>query len=148
MKVLAATNRDVDQLVREQRFRNDLFFRLNVLRLEMLPLRERRGDIPILAQHFLDRLCAQPGTQRKTLAPASMTKLSRMDWPGNVRELSNVIQSAFVFAEGLQILLCVSVSPCDSSDALGFARRGVTSLPGIRTAAMDYGSRARPLQQA
>jgi DNA-binding NtrC family response regulator len=102
--VLAATNRDLEHLMREQRFRSDLYFRLNVLRLHMLPLRERRGDIVVLAQHFLDTLCAQHGGLRKTLAPATISKLAARHWEGNVRELSNTIQRAFVYAEGEQIL--------------------------------------------
>jgi len=102
--VLAATNRDLEQLMREQRFRGDLFFRLNVLRLHMVPLRERRGDIALLAQHFLDTLCAQHRCARKTLAAATIARLTAREWEGNVRELSNAIRRAFVYAEGPQIL--------------------------------------------
>jgi two-component system response regulator GlrR len=103
VNVLAATNRDLDQLVHQQIFRDDLFFRLNVLRLHMVPLRERRRDVGLLARHFLEALCAENGA-RKTLAAATVSKLSGMEWKGNVRELANVIQRAFVFAEGSQIL--------------------------------------------
>jgi DNA-binding NtrC family response regulator len=104
VNVLAATNRSLDQLVHQQVFRSDLFFRLNVLQLHMVPLRERRGDVTLLARHFLDALCAENGTGRKTLAAATLAKLCAMEWKGNVRELANVIQRAFVFAEGPQIL--------------------------------------------
>ena len=104
VNVLAATNRDLDELVREKRFRADLFFRLSVLRMHMPPLRDRRDDIPMLARHFLDTLCADEGIARKTLAPATLVAMQRTDWPGNVRELYNIVQRAFVFADGPQVL--------------------------------------------
>jgi DNA-binding NtrC family response regulator len=104
LDVVAATNHDLEAMVRAKQFRSDLFFRLSVLRLHMMPLRERRGDIALLARHFLEMACAQAGVARKTLALATIGKLTNYDWPGNVRELYNVIQSAVVFSEGAQIL--------------------------------------------
>jgi DNA-binding NtrC family response regulator len=104
VNVIAATNQDLECLVREKRFRPDLFFRLAVLRLHIMPLRERIEDIPILAQHFLDMLCAEKGIPAKVIAPATLAQLRCSDWPGNVRELFNVVQQAFAFAEGPQIL--------------------------------------------
>jgi DNA-binding NtrC family response regulator len=92
VNVLAATNRDLEKMVSEQRFRSDLFFRLNVLRLHMIPLRERRGDIPILAHHFVELLCAEQGQLTKSLAATTVDQLMRADWPGNVRQLESVIQ--------------------------------------------------------
>lgn len=118
VNVLAASNRDLEQLMREQHFRGDLFFRLNVLRVHMVPLRERRGDIPVLAQHFLDTLCAQHGAMRKMLAPAALARLASLDWAGNVRELSNLIQRAFVYAEGPQILPCHLQGP-EAAESVG-----------------------------
>jgi two-component system response regulator GlrR len=106
VNVLAATNRDLEQQVRDQSFRGDLFYRLNVLRVHMVPLRERKDDIPILARHFLDQLCAQHGSGCKTLTSGALARLVSFDWKGNVRELSNLIQRAFVYAEGAQILPC------------------------------------------
>jgi DNA-binding NtrC family response regulator len=110
VNVLAATNRDLEKMVSEQRFRSDLFFRLNVLRLDMIPLRERRGDIPILARHFLDMLCAEQGESPKSLATPTIAQLMRANWPGNVRELYNVMHRAVVFAQGPEILL-VDIMP-------------------------------------
>jgi DNA-binding NtrC family response regulator len=104
LNVVAATNQDLEALVRENRFRSDLFFRLGVLRLHLVPLRERREDIPLLAQHFLETLYVEEGTPPKRYASATLALLARMPWPGNVRELFNVVQSAFVAAEGRQIL--------------------------------------------
>jgi two-component system response regulator GlrR len=104
INVLAATNQDLDELVREKRFRPDLFFRLSVLRLHMVPLRDRRDDVPLLAQHFLDGLAVEEGISPKRLAPACLMALSRMRWAGNVRELHHVLERAFVAAEGPLIL--------------------------------------------
>ena len=104
VNVVAATNQDLEALVRENCFRSDLFFRLGVLRLHLVPLRERREDVPLLAQHFLETLYVEEGTPPKRYASATLALLARMPWPGNVRELFNVVQSAFVAAEGRQIL--------------------------------------------
>jgi DNA-binding NtrC family response regulator len=101
--VLAATNRDLEKLVQQGKFRSDLFFRLSVLRIHMPPLRNRREDIPLLARHFVDALSAESRCGGKILLPGAYHKLKMLDWPGNVRELYNVIQRAFVAAEGLDI---------------------------------------------
>jgi DNA-binding NtrC family response regulator len=106
VRVIAATNRDLEAYLREQRFRPDLYFRLNVLRLQLPPLRERRGDIPLLARHFLERTCPASGTPLKSLTPGALRMLEAYDWPGNVRELFNVVQRAVVFSPGLPILPC------------------------------------------
>src|SRR5262245_29449907 len=103
LNAVAASNQNLDALCLENRFRSELFFRLSVLRLHLVPLRERREDIPLHAQHFLEVLSAEEGTS-KLCAPATLALLARMPWPGNVRELSNVVQSAFVAADGRQIL--------------------------------------------
>jgi len=110
VRVIAATNRNVEDLLRKGEFRSDLYYRLNVLRLDLPPLRERRGDIGLLVQHFLSSLSS----------PC-------YDWPGNVRELFNVVQRAFLFAEGPQILPChipvpLSVEPPESSSRFNDAR--------------------------
>ena len=105
VKIISACNQDLNDLLRERRFRLDLFFRLNVLQLHLVPLRERRSDISILARYFVRRLSAESGTPHKTLAPAALQKLTEYDWPGNVRELYNVIQRAFIFSQGRQIQL-------------------------------------------
>jgi DNA-binding NtrC family response regulator len=100
IRIIAATNLDLDELVRRKLFRSDLYFRLNVLTLTLPPLRERRQDIALLARRFVERLAAETGVEPKTLAPESVNALSRAAWPGNVRELSNVIQRAIVFCQG------------------------------------------------
>ena len=102
VNVIAATNRDIEQSVRERQFRTDLYFRLNVLRVELPPLTKRPTDIPLLARHFLRTHCSHLGA--KSFTPAALRKLELHDWPGNVRELLNVIQRAAVLSEGLHIL--------------------------------------------
>jgi DNA-binding NtrC family response regulator len=104
VKIVAATNRNLKQLVAEKQFRQDLYFRLHVLHLELPPLRERPQDIPMLAEHFLS--IHTPAGERKFLTPAALHKLMSYDWPGNVRELANVIQRAIVFCRGTQISGC------------------------------------------
>jgi len=120
IRIVAAGNRSLDEMVRQQRFRSDLFFRLNVLQLYLPALRHRRGDIPLLARHFVERACGEAGTGRKTLVPAALDALVRAEWPGNVRELYNVIQRAVVFCDGPAILPHhISLSgepPADSPD--------------------------------
>jgi DNA-binding NtrC family response regulator len=104
LSVIAATNQDLESLVEAKRFRSDLFFRLDVLRLHVPPLRDRRADVEILARHFVSVLCQEAGLPRKILTPATLRTLALADWPGNVRELFNVIQRAVLFSEGTQIL--------------------------------------------
>jgi two-component system response regulator PilR (NtrC family) len=99
VRVLAATNKNLEEEVREGRFRQDLFYRLNVIRVEMPPLRARREDIPLLAQHFLEKHAALVG-ERRTLSPAALRRLLELDFPGNVRELENLIERGATLASG------------------------------------------------
>jgi two-component system response regulator GlrR len=110
VKIVAATNCDLEELVRARLFRSDLFFRLNVFRLDLTPLRARRGDIALLARHFASAACAEYGLEPKALAPATIRWLNQQEWPGNVRELYNTIQRAVIYSQGAQIL------PCDLAD--------------------------------
>ena len=102
-RIVSATNRDIEALVREGRFREDLYYRLNVFRLQMPPLRERRGDIPLLAAHLLEKLCSRMGRRPPTLGGAALEKLLAWDFPGNVRELENILERALIFCEGREI---------------------------------------------
>ena len=98
VRVIAATNKDLDDLKNEGVFREDLYYRLNVVRLEIPPLRERREDIPLLARHFLDRFASKNNKEIKGLTPGAMDRLVRYNWPGNVRELMNAVERAVVLA--------------------------------------------------
>jgi DNA-binding NtrC family response regulator len=100
VRVLAATNRDLEREVAAGRFRADLFYRINVVPLELPPLRERREDIRRLAQHFLERARAEAGRGPERLSSAAIAALERFPWPGNVRELQNAIEHAVALAEG------------------------------------------------
>ncbi|HEY1902784.1 MAG TPA: sigma-54 dependent transcriptional regulator [Terracidiphilus sp.] len=104
VRVIAATNRNLEQHVVEKQFRSDLYFRLNVLRFELPPLCQRARDIPLLAQHFLTMYL--PRNVHKTFTSSALHRLSCYHWPGNIRELANVIQRAIVFSQGPQINRC------------------------------------------
>jgi len=100
VRVLAATSRDIRQMLKEGTFREDLFYRLNVITITLPPLRERTDDIPILCEHFLKDICEQKHTEKKRLSPEVMRRLMTYRWPGNVRELRNMLESMMVLAEG------------------------------------------------
>jgi Nif-specific regulatory protein len=100
VRVVAATNRDLAEFVREKQFREDLYYRLSVFELVVPPLRDREQDIELLVNHFLDHFRLQHGRQRISLSPAARDRLLGYHWPGNVRQLRNVIDSAIVMAEG------------------------------------------------
>ncbi len=100
VRVVAATNRNLQQAIQEGRFRSDLYYRLNVVSLEIPPLRERREDIPHLIRHFLDLKSKELGLPRREITPAAVDRLLQYPWPGNVRELENVIERVLVLSPG------------------------------------------------
>jgi DNA-binding NtrC family response regulator len=99
VRVIAATNSDVEQSVRDGRLRRDLYFRLNIIPLRLPPLRDRREDISPLARHFLEKYAAEFGKRLVGFSPAAARALAAYDWPGNVRELEHVVERAVVFSE-------------------------------------------------
>lgn len=100
VRVVATTNRLLEDEVRRGGFRQDLYFRLNVLPIELPPLRERRGDVALLAPYFVEQACAREGRAMKSIAPEALALLDAYDWPGNVRELQNLCERAVVLAKG------------------------------------------------
>jgi two-component system response regulator PilR (NtrC family) len=104
VRFIAATNRDLAQLVAEGKFREDLFYRINVIPVHLPPLRERREDIPLLASHFLERFRAQMGKSVSSISADAMRELELYDWPGNIRELENVIERAVALEQSPAIL--------------------------------------------
>lgn len=100
VRVIAATNRDLEQAVRDKQFRSDLYFRLRVVEIDVPPLRDRLSDISILAEHFLEMFRVHAGRRIDGFAPETLELLSRYSWPGNVRELRNVIERAVVLGMG------------------------------------------------
>jgi transcriptional regulator with PAS, ATPase and Fis domain len=98
VRVVAATNRNLLDAISEGRFRKDLYYRLNVVSVELPPLRARRGDLPHLIRHLLERKCQELGVRPRELAPALVDRLLAHHWPGNVRELENVIERLLVLS--------------------------------------------------
>jgi two-component system, NtrC family, response regulator PilR len=96
VRIIAATNRDLSEMVADNQFREDLFYRISVIPLHLPPLRHRRDDIPLLADHFLTRLNASMGKQIDRISEEALKKLESYDWPGNVRELENAMERAFI----------------------------------------------------
>jgi PAS domain S-box-containing protein len=116
VRIIAASNRDLDKAIQEGRFRADLFYRLSVLPLTLPPLRERRTDIPLLASFFLDRFSRQFGKDIRGISQDTIDALSRYSWPGNIRELQNVIERAVVLCTGSVLRLDHDLLPITGED--------------------------------
>ena len=121
VRLVAATHRDLDELVAEGKLREDLYYRLSVVPLRIPPLRERREDIPSLVAHFLDRACARQHRERKAFAEAAMRILCEYSWPGNVRQLRSCIER----------LVAVVGGPVIHADDLPKEMRTPPARPGI-----------------
>ncbi len=104
IRILSATNRDIDRDVAEGRFREDLFYRLNVVRIRVPPLRERREDIPLIARHYLEQFKAERSLQDLGISKAALNRMLTYAWPGNVRELRNAVERAVVMGNDTEIL--------------------------------------------
>jgi formate hydrogenlyase transcriptional activator len=140
VRLVAATNRDLAQMVAEGRFRNDLYYRLNVFPIVLPPLRERPDGIPPLVRHFTQHFARRMGRRIETIPAATMEALVRYHWPGNVRELQNVIERAVILSPGptLQVSLCDLQSPAIRSQESEFSNQEVSpstldSCPGNST---------------
>ena len=116
VRILAATNRDLQKAIRERHFREDLFYRLNVIAIHVPPLRERKEDIPLLVDAFIRKFCLEMNKEGKKVSPSALKLLMDYHWPGNVRELENVIERAMVIGQSKEI------GPND----LPFARKALT----------------------
>jgi DNA-binding NtrC family response regulator len=123
-RVIAATNRDLETAIRERHFRQDLFYRLNVVQMRMPPLRERKADIPLLADHFLRRFAHETNKAMDGFTREAVDELMLYDWPGNVRELENAIERSVVVGKSRKItpadlpILCALPSHVPSGTAL------------------------------
>ena len=125
LRVIAATNRDLRQMVADAKFQEDLFYRLNVIPIEIPPLRERRDDIPSLVEHFIQKHAQRVGRRIERLDESVMTGLQQYDWPGNVRELENTIERAVVLSTG-------PVIGARAVSVLGAAVPQTNSLPSLK----------------
>ena len=103
VRIIAATNVDLREMMDEQRFREDLYYRLHVITVQLPPLRDRKEDIPLLAQHFLQKYGTENGKRSVELSPQALDLLLDYSWPGNVRELENAIERAVVLSTGTTI---------------------------------------------
>jgi len=103
VRIIAATNVDLRQMVKEGKFREDLYYRLNVITIDLPPLRQRREDIPLLVQHFLHKYAEENGRPPQHVTPEALRPLIAYSWPGNVRELENVVERAVVLSSGTEI---------------------------------------------
>ena len=103
VRIIAATNRDLMQMMHRREFREDLFFRINVIRLNIPPLRERREDIPLLIDHFMERINLKQSKQIKKVSPSALKTILDYDFPGNVRELENIIEHAMILTKGIEV---------------------------------------------
>jgi Nif-specific regulatory protein len=104
VRVISATNKDLEKMTGEGGFREDLFYRINIVQLRIPPLRERRKDIKVLAEHFLDKFSAERGIREMQFSAEAMKAILSYDWPGNVRELENAIERAVVMGDGTKIM--------------------------------------------
>ena len=152
VRVIAATNRELSNAIKQGRFREDLYYRLNVIPIHLPPLRERKDDIPVLAQFFLRRFAAETKKKFSALSKEAEAWLLAYDWPGNVRELANIIERAVVLGQGPEITV-TDLSPSEaltlrlaSTDELSYRhaldlaraeviRRALASTQGNRAAA-------------
>jgi len=103
VRIIAATHQDLPAMIREAKFREDLFYRLNVFPIEIPPLRERHGDIPLLVHYFVSKLSRQMGKKIKSIPQQAMDVLAKSSWPGNVRELENFIERAVILTQGSEL---------------------------------------------
>src|SRR5205823_11318699 len=126
VRVVSATNKDLDAEVAAGRFRQDLYYRLHVLPLRLPPLRERREDIPLLCASFIAKLGPRTNPRVRAVGDAALGRLMAYHWPGNVRELENAIEQALVFAEGAEL--------------------GVAALPAAFQPSADHGGSEDALQ--
>jgi DNA-binding NtrC family response regulator len=149
VRVIAATNRDLRREVEEGRFREDLYYRLNVVSLEMPPLRARQDDVLLLASHFLQRFCDENGKRVAGFSEAALRRLLRHAWPGNVRELENAVERAVVVCRGAEI------GPDDLPASLGETSPGGASqdsdrpvIPGASFAELERYAILKTLEAA
>ncbi len=130
VRIITATNRNLQELVDQKAFRSDLFFRINVLRVRLPALRERRSDIQLLSRHFIEEICKAAKIPRKVLSQAAAQKLDLYQWPGNIRELYNTMQRAVLCSPGAQISAsAIDLNSSSDGHELEHARDDLREIP-------------------
>ncbi|MEO8797896.1 MAG: sigma 54-interacting transcriptional regulator, partial [Polyangiaceae bacterium] len=143
VRIIAATNEKLEDEIKKGTFREDLFYRLNVVAIELPPLRERKADVPALASFFLRRYAAENGRAIDEISPEALARLSSYAWPGNVRELENVIERAVVLCEGNRIE-ARHLPPTLVPES---ERHGAPPIPGSTIAELEKYAILRTLEQ-
>jgi len=142
VRLVAATNKVLDDEIKAGNFREDLFYRLNVVPFKVTPLRERQDDIPLLIEHFLDSFCQREGRQRKMMLPEAVELMRRYDWPGNVRELKNIIERLVIMTPGKTISIIQLpdyIAAGEASRETGGAKPGsALELSSLREAREEF----------
>ncbi|MBU8922691.1 MAG: sigma 54-interacting transcriptional regulator, partial [Bacteroidales bacterium] len=122
IRVIAATNRNLEKAIKDGTFRRDLFFRLNVFPIDVPPLRERRSDIPILAWHFVSEFCDKMGKKIENIPRVTMEMMQTYEWPGNVRELRNVVERGMIMSKGSTLKATIpKIASFDNSQIITLA---------------------------
>jgi formate hydrogenlyase transcriptional activator len=134
VRVIAATNRDPAKSIREGKFREDLYYRLNVFPIALPPLRDREGDVPLLVHFLVARYAARVGVRIESVGKATMERLSRYSWPGNIRELENVLERAIILSSGPVLEIDSEVFASATADrSIGVdPSSSATSAAGVR----------------
>jgi DNA-binding NtrC family response regulator len=143
VRIIAATNTKLEKLIREGRFREDLFYRLNVVGIAMPALRDRAEDIPLLAAHFAAKICQAEGLPVKEIMPAAMTRLYRQSWPGNVRQLQNVIERAVVLGGEERVVRPGDIDVPKPCGPVGVPEAGIIDI----THGLDYERTVRAFER-
>ena len=138
VRVITATNRDLEKAIAADEFREDLFYRLSVIPIHLPPLRERREDIPLLARHFLERFRKSMEKQVEAISPQAMSRMESYDWPGNVRELENTIERAVALESGPEISVTVLPERIAASNLATFSAGDVDGGDSFPAEGIDF----------
>jgi two-component system nitrogen regulation response regulator NtrX len=149
VRVIAATNKNLEEEIHKDTFREDLFFRLNVIPFQVPPLRDRREDVPLLARHFIAELSAEYGKRMKELSREALDVLMAQPWPGNVRELRNIIERLVIMTPGDRIearhlppsVLGGALPSAEPAAIVGAAPGGLSDFPSLAAAREDFEKR-------
>jgi len=143
-RCVAATNKNLEQLIEEGKFRPDLFYRLNVFRIEMPPMRERPSDIPLLVDHFVRKFSLAMNKRINRVSPEAMAQLQQQPWPGNVRELENAVERAMVVGQEPELKECdFNLKTGGVSNGLGKSLEDIERAHILRVLAECRGNQSR-----